>query len=595
MCIVARSLLLFAGIAAATGPTAADWVEFVNESSARLSGPPGHTSHDSAQKVFAWGDVDRDGDADLVVVRKHPIDPGPMANVLFVNEDGVLTDRTAAFAVDSSVPGDLGFLTPTDDLFAILVDVDLDGWLDVVTAVSWGGVSPQHIGYPRVYRNKGCSGACAGTDDWLGFRYEDSRIPSMLNDAGQAGFNPCFTHVDAGDVNGDGYPDLWFVDINYGFNGCLNNDFNSKLLLNQAAASPGHFVDVTETAFTGGFQISNANSGGVADLNGDGLNDLVRQDTGEIEIGYNTGDGPFAVNPNVAVGSIYYSSLGDLNNDGLLDIVTSRDDADGYLLNVGNGADGFADFIAESFVFSHTGQGNAAHDDGFAGNNIVADLDNDGWDDVLVTDVDFSVVGCDRRMHIYRNQGGTPGAIVLLEESTTGSGCQNFQGNPSTCVVASIPASRLTGVHDVAVFDIDGDGWNDLVIGRCNSTELYINQPPASAAGSIAHAGAPREQLQIGKRDSRSLTLDWGESCSIDDSDYAIYVGALGTFDGHEPLTCSTGGGSSQSVSIPAGDVYFLVAPHNGIVEGSLGVDAQGGQRPQGPLNCLPRYVSPCP
>ena len=188
------------------------WVGFDDETATRLSGPADLTVSDMAQKAYAWGDLDLDGDLDLIVVRKLAVGPGKEPNVLFINEGGTLTDRTEEFATVSGVVGDDGFHTPTDDFDVVLVDLDLDGWLDIVTAVGNTGGDSRHIAYPRVYRNLGCVGACNGTDDWLGFRFEPARIPPMLTDAGEIGFNPCFVHVDAGDVNDDDYPDLWFLD-----------------------------------------------------------------------------------------------------------------------------------------------------------------------------------------------------------------------------------------------------------------------------------------------------------------------------------------------------------------------------------------------
>ncbi len=92
---------------------------------------------------------------------------------------------------------------------------------------------------------------------------------------------------------------------------------------------------------------------------------------------------------------------------------------------------------------------------------------------MLIADVDVDTPGCDRRMHIYRNLGGMPGGEVVLQEQTTGERC------PSPgCLIAGIPRDQLTGVHDVAVFDIDQDGWNDLVVGRCSGTQIYMGQEP---------------------------------------------------------------------------------------------------------------------
>lgn len=592
--VIALVLALVGPPVSAAADDLVNWVAFTNQTATRLVGDPGVTTLDTAQKAYAWGDVDLDGDLDLVVARKFTIDPGKEPNVLFINENGTLTDRTAEFATDSPIDGDLGFHTPTDDFDVILVDVDLDGWLDIVTAARTSAGDPEHIGHPRIYRNRGCTGACEGTEDWLGFRYEPARIPPMLSDSGQPGFNPCFTHVGAGDLTGDGYPDLWFPDRD-GF-GCSGpGDFNSKLLVNLGQTNPGHFVDVSETTLPASFRSAGLPaSGWITDMNGDGLNDVVRQIQGSIDIAYNSPSDPFDTISNVYTGSTYYLSTGDLNNDGRLDLVVSEDGADSYLLNVETSPDGIASFIAFTYSFSHSGSGGPAGDDGFGSNNYVADLNRDGWNDVLITDIDMDVHGCDRRLHIYRNLGGSPGDQVVLEEQTTGFGCENFYPNPPTCHLANIPVNRLTGVHDVAVFDIDGDDWPDMVVGRCNSTAVYINQPPGPPAGSLDVESGTGSQLQLA-RSGQDLTLSWGDSCLLDDTDYAIYAGQLDLIGVHEPLACSTAEATTYTVQSPAGNSYFLVTPHNGIVEGSSGRISGGAERPQGFPLCLPRFIAECP
>ena len=604
-----RALVVLASTLAA-GSALPQWVTFVDETATRVSAPPAGVTEDIAEKSYAWGDLDRDGDVDLVIARKQPgTSTGQRRNVLLVNESGVLTDRTSEFAVASSVPGDMGFFTPTNDRDVVVVDVDLDGWLDVVTAVTLSQGEPQHIGYPRVYINQCCAvGGCAATScttgDWGGLRYEFDRIPAMLSDSGQAGFNPCFTAVAAGDVTGDGYPDLYFGGHDTGCSGPPAADFNDKLLVNQGASSPGYFTDVTEGSFTGtaaDFPVTHY-VGGVAigKFNGDGLNDILRQDEAEVAIAYNDATSGFDASTKPYGGSSYSVSHGDLNNDDKLDIVVGDDGNDRYLLNQGDPGNGLASFLVFSYAFSHDGLGGPASDDGFAGNPTVADLDADGWDDVLIADVDIDTVSCaGRRTHIYHNLGGVAGGHVVLVEETTGAGCETSADNPPTCIVASIPADKLKGTHDIAVFDIDGDGRLDLVVGRCSGTEVYRNvtPPPATPSGAVPDGGRlPGPPLLLGRSGS-TLTLSWGASCASTDTDYAVYAGTLGLFDSHEPLACSTGGATTLAVDLRDVDTpasYFLVGPRNEDVLGSLGTDSSGVPHDAGPAPCLPQVVASC-
>jgi hypothetical protein len=166
-------------------------------------------------------------------------------------------------------------------------------------------------------------------------------------------------------------------------------------------------------------------------------------------------------------------------------------------------------------------------------------------------------------------------------------------GNPPTCFVAGVPTSQLEGVHDVAVFDIDGDGWQDLVLGRCTGTSIYRNVPPAPAGSVPASAVPGSEPLMVAKEPFGRVTLGWGESCATSDDDYAVYAGTLGDFTSHEQRKCSTDGARTHTML--AGDAtYFLVVPRSASREGSYGQDSRGLERPPSSEPCLTQLIEAC-
>jgi hypothetical protein len=588
-------------VLASVSPALAEWVRFEDQTATRLAAAPGLGAADAEDKTYAWGDLDRDGDDDLVVARTQPFNaPGKRVAVLLLNQAGVLVDRTIDRATSSDVAGDSGFLTPVSNRDVLIVDVDMDGWPDVVTATAGVTTDPKFIGHPRVYRNLGSS-----AEGWLGLRHEGARIPTLLSDSGAAGFQPRFDAVAAGDLTGDGYPELYFVDFDQGAEEPAGSDFNDKLLLNQGATNPGFFTDVTALAFAGLVPLPVAqpfpvSSWGIAtaidDMNGDGLRDIVKLTTEQppiyLGIAYN-GGGVFHDYDALGFGSPYYVDVGDLNNDGRLDLVVTDDGADRYRLNQGNGADGHAEFKSFTFAFSHEGSGGPAGDQGFGGDSRIADLDHDGWNDVLITDVSAEIPGCARRMAIYRNLGGTPGGDVQLEEQTAGSGCLPAMGNPPSCIVAGIPSSQLEGVQDVAVLDIDLDGLKDLVVGRCSGTTVYRNVPPSPAGAVPDGEGVSGTPLTVQRKPLGRVQLDWSPSCSASDTDYEVYEGVLGNFAERTPRACSTGG--ATSLTFAAGNAaYFLVVPRNQSREGSYGRDSTGSERIPAASACLPQALGGC-
>ncbi|MFM7135347.1 MAG: hypothetical protein ACKO0W_13645, partial [Planctomycetota bacterium] len=168
-------------IGLAASIASAQWVTFVNQTSTRLIAAQSLVVGDNLEKDFTSGDFDKDGDQDVICVRKFPGSiQGGFRNILFMNEGGVLVDRTSEFGSTADVAGSSGLLDPTNDRDVKAVDVDLDGWLDLVVMTTMSDHLGPMLGQPRVYRNLGLDDEGA----WRGFRFEDGRIPVLLAKSG---------------------------------------------------------------------------------------------------------------------------------------------------------------------------------------------------------------------------------------------------------------------------------------------------------------------------------------------------------------------------------------------------------------------------
>ncbi len=521
--------LVVLGISA---PAFGQWVDFDNETGSRLSVAANLGVSDGEEKDYGVADFDGDGDEDLIIMRKTPFtSDGPRVNVLLMNEGGVLTDRTTEFATASDVPGDNGFNTPTNDRDIGIGDFDGDGWLDFVTVVTLADGDAKHLSHPRVYMNLGAPG---GT--WLGFEYQDARIPMLggINPSTGMPHAPRFCSVAVADIDDDGDIDLYFGDYDSG--GGQTLDFNDRLLVNDGN---GYFTDETTSRFVGNIIVGGGSfpfqqsafgtSVEFADMNMDGNIDLVK-DTAlnppqYVGVSYGNGAGSFTNHDSLNESAPYFTEVGDLNNDGMLDFIVTDDGADHYHLNLSTPGVTTANF--NSLFFSTIGG-----DDGFGGNNMIVDLNKDGWNDVIITDVDIDIAGCARQMHIYRNLGNAPN-VSLTEFSDT------------------LPFSP-TGVHDVALIDINGDTWTDMVIGRCSGTQVWINQPPIGLVFTYPQ-GIPGS---LGCGDEMNFTVE------VTGFGGAVPAPGLEFF-----LSINGGPFASQPVADLGGDLYEMNLPAGSLAD----------------------------
>lgn len=509
-------------VAVAPSALAGGWVTYTDETSVRLNAAAALVSTDNQEKDYAVGDVDHDNDDDLIVVRKQPFTTtGGRRNVLLMNVDGVLTDQT-----DTYLPEFADF---TNDRDIILVDVDNDGWDDIVTAAACNDCNAGQVtSESRLYLNLGDGGG----PDWLGFG-----APVVLF----RGTNFC--HVAAGDVNGDGYADLHFVSYRDTTASPQSNlpacdpagsvDTEDQLMINGGAADPGCFsLDNTRLddfcTNCGPLQLlmRESNFGTattIADMNGDSTNDIVKSQNGPVWILNNDAgnEGFFDLLDPTYQSAAYHVSVGDLNNDDKLDLVVSDDGTDRALINTGNGGDGMADFTTVALPELPFGQGG-----GFGSDSYVVDLDGDTWKDVIICDVDVDAPGCTRISHIYRNNGGLS---FTLDK-------------------ANLPDADLTGVHDIAVIDVNSDTFPDLVVGRCSGTQVWINSPPITLEFTYP-AGLP--QL-VAPDETTDLDVDLApEGDTIVAGTETLHVSVKGGVFVPTPLVHN--GGTSYTATLPAG------------------------------------------
>ncbi len=469
------------------------WIQFVNDTTNRLPMGPTAVSSANDEIDFDYGDLDRDGYIDLVVARKEPFTtPGKRTNILLMNEHGVLTDRTVQYASNADVAGDQGFRTPTNCRDIKVADVDNDGWLDVITSVVISPGDPKWISHPRVYHNQGND----VQGHWLGLKFENNRIPQLM-----VGNQPTFANgcsILVGDVTGDGAPELYIVDYD---NGDVL-DTNDRLLVNDGN---GYFTDQTAQRVSSAMTSSNFGTAGrIADINGDGANDIIKSMNAPVVVAYNdpTNVGNLNLVQTPYAASQYNMDAADLNNDGRLDFIASDDGPDHYLFNLGNDALGRVIWSSsQNYKFLSGG------DDSVGGNAHIVDLDGDGWADTLHADVDVDIPGCSRRLHVYHNAGGTAGQQVVLREE------RESAANSSWLGAKGLLAGDLQGTYDVAAFDIDNDGDKDLVIGRCAGTYVFMNTSPPfcqatahAASKGDGHLSACGQQLWTGQASTLSIS-----------------------------------------------------------------------------------------
>jgi len=149
-----------------------------------------------------------------------------------------------------------------------------------------------------------------------------------------------------------------------------------------------------------------------------------------------------------------------------------------------------------------------------------------------------------------------------------------------------LPAGTPAGVWK-AVVDYQGQRYEH---------PFTVRGGGAPAAGSVPDGmTVPGTPLRVDPAAGGEVTLSWGGSCLVGDTDYEIYSGTLGQFTTHDPVTCSTAGATTSTFAPQADSRYFLVVPTNGAAEGSYGSDSSGTDRQPVAGACLAQLSAACP
>ncbi|HEY5491384.1 MAG TPA: FG-GAP-like repeat-containing protein [Gemmatimonadaceae bacterium] len=339
--------------------------------------------------ALAIGDYDGDG-ADDVFTSQWDASASAFTARLFHAEGGRFKDVTAAS----------GIVVPGGATFAIFADYDNDGLLDLFAIDA--------AGRGHLFRNSGKG------------RFEDVTAKARVDVVG-------------------GAARALFVDLDH------DGDLDLVVVGSQGVRALRNNADGTFTEATSDFGLNvpgDARDVAFGDFDGDGRVDLlVSRNRGSNTLFRNAGarrfDDATAASGLATAGGSGAVAVGDINNDGTLDLFVAAADsgAPAIWLNKGDG------------TFSRDRRSGAAlaalRDFRVSGAQFV-DYDNDGWLDLLVT-------GAPRTP----GAGGPPGrGLLLLHNDGTGKFEDRSKLLPPT----------ITSGAAVATFDLGRDGDEDFVV-----------------------------------------------------------------------------------------------------------------------------------
>ncbi|HEV8060414.1 MAG TPA: FG-GAP-like repeat-containing protein [Gemmataceae bacterium] len=361
------------------------------------------------------GDLNGDGLPDLVVTNAGD------------NTVSVLLNTTTPGAATASFATQQTFATGAGPAFVAVRDVNGDGLPDLI-------VSNEGADSVSVLRNMTTPGATT-----LSFATQQTFATGAGGDA---------YSVAVADINGDGLPDLVVVN---------KQDNTVSVLLNTTVLGAATITPAFPQAATAAIG-SQVFAVAVGDINGDGKPDLVVSNFGASTVSVLMNTTPpgsttpsFAPPQTFATGFARFVTLGDLNGDGLPDIIVANagNNTVSVLLNTTTPGSTTASFAAQQTFAAGSAPISVA----------LADVNGDGELDLIVAD----------------SNPGAETVSVLLNTTPTGATTATF-ATAQTFAVGNQPFS-------VAVGDVNGDGKPDIITANTddNTVSVLLNTTPTGA------------------------------------------------------------------------------------------------------------------
>ncbi|MEQ1778028.1 MAG: integrin alpha [Nitrosomonas sp.] len=449
------------------------------------------TSDDTGESVSGAGDINGDGFDDLIIGAPHNFDDfySGASFVVFGKASGFnaslplsTLDGSNGFRLNGVAGGDAA-----GQMVSRAGDINKDGFDDLLIGSPLSDVPGLDTGYSYVVFGKasgfGATLELSSLDGNNGFRL-DGTLDSLTGWSGSS----------AGDVNGDGFDDLF---IGAPLTDLSIEDSGSGYIVFGQSAGFSATMDLTSLDGNNGFRMDGLAGGGqfgnsisAGDINGDGLNDLMigaylDSPNGEgsgssyVIFGKNSGfdaildisnlDGSNGFRLNgVAEGDqsgYSLSTAGDVNGDGFDDIIIGANYADANGENSGASyvifgkASGFDATVELSSLDGNNGfrlEGALAGD--YSGRSVstAGDFNGDGFADLIIGAFGAEPNGQDSGSSylVYGKASGFSASLNLAD-----------LGSSDGILLNGLAAGDSLGKSVSSAGDVNNDGFDDLIIG----------------------------------------------------------------------------------------------------------------------------------